>query len=144
MVRIFVKIFAKQSNTKNKENNCRLCLRNLQLVISYPFRRWKIVFVVAERYILWDVARKHILIGCEKAEKIMSAKRKRCKKEVQGVSKVFRHWKWAVCGELVQFKTFLRKYQMKKSIIYTLSENYNKIKQTWHQLQSQTGSEVNL
>ena len=32
---------------------------------------------------------------------------------------------------------FLRKYQMKKSIIPTLSEKFNQIKQTWHQLQPQ-------
>ena len=57
---------------------------------------------------------------------------------LQGVSKVFRHLKLAVCGELVHLKFFLRKYQMKKSIIPTLSENFNEIKQTWHQLQPQT------
>ena len=53
---------------------------------------------------------------------------------LQGVPKVFRHVKWAVCGELVHLKIFLRKYQMKISIIPTLSENFNEIKQTWHQL----------
>ena len=51
---------------------------------------------------------------------------------LQGVSKVFRHLKWAVCGELVHLKIFLRKYQMKKSIIPTLSENFDEINQTWH------------
>ena len=39
---------------------------------------------------------------------------------------------------------FLRKYQMKKSTIPTLSENFNEMKQTWHQLQPQTWSKVNL
>ena len=63
---------------------------------------------------------------------------------LQGVSKVFRHLKWAVCGELVHLKIFLRKYQMKKSIIPTLSENSNEIRQTWHRLQPLTWSEVNL
>ena len=45
---------------------------------------------------------------------------------------------------LVHLKFFLRKYQMKKSIIPTLSENFNEIKQTWHQLQPQMWSEVNV
>ena len=47
------------------------------------------MFVVAERYIILDVARKHILIGCEKAEKIMSANRKRCEKEVNVLKMCF-------------------------------------------------------
>ena len=59
------------------------------------------------------------------------------------VPKVFIHLKWAVCGELDHLKMFLRKYQMKKSIIPILSENFNEIKQIWHQLQPQTWSEVN-
>ena len=63
---------------------------------------------------------------------------------VQGVSKVFRHLKWAVCGELVHLRFFLRKCLMKKSIMPTLPENLNEIKQTWHKLQPQTWSEVNL
>ena len=57
---------------------------------------------------------------------------------LQGVSKVFRHLKLAVCGELVHLIIFLRKYQMKTSIMPTLSENFNEIKQTWHQLKPQT------
>ena len=57
---------------------------------------------------------------------------------VQGVSKVFRHLKLAVCGELVHIKNFLRKYQMKVCIIPTLSENFNEIRRTWHQVQPQT------
>ena len=32
---------------------------------------------------------------------------------IQGVSKVFRHLKWAVIGELVHLRFFLKKYQMK-------------------------------
>ena len=51
---------------------------------------------------------------------------------LQGVPKVFIHLKCAVCGELVHLNFFLRKYQMKKSIIPTLSENFNEMKQTWH------------
>ena len=57
---------------------------------------------------------------------------------LQGVSKVFRHLKLAVCGELVHINIFLRKYQMKVCIIPTLSENFNEIRRTWHQLQPQT------
>ena len=37
---------------------------------------------------------------------------------LQGVPKVFRHLKWAVCGELVHLKIFLRKYQMKKKVLF--------------------------
>ena len=35
-------------------------------------------------------------------------------------------------------KIFVRKFHMEKSIIPSLSENFNEIKQTWHQLQPQT------
>ena len=41
-------------------------------------------------------------------------------------------------------QNFLWKYQMKNSIIPTLSENFNKINQRWPQLEPQTWSEVNL
>ena len=57
---------------------------------------------------------------------------------LQGWALVFRHLKCAVCGELVHLKISLRKYQMKKSIIPTLPENFNEIKQSWHRLQPQT------
>ena len=46
---------------------------------------------------------------------------------LQGVPKVFRHLKWAVCGELVHLKKFMRKYQMKKSTIPILSEILTKL-----------------
>ena len=49
---------------------------------------------------------------------------------------IFSHQKF-ISKTLVQLKIFLRKYQMKKSIIPTLSEKFNEIKQTWHQLQPQ-------
>ena len=52
--------------------------------------------------------------------------------------------KWAVFGELVHLSYFLWKYQMKVSIMPTLSENFNQINQTLPLLQPQTWFETNL
>ena len=45
----------------------------------------KNVFVVSKRFILLDVAKKHILIGCEVACKIHAAERKHCTITLQSV-----------------------------------------------------------